>query len=169
MKNTIASVLALAAICIMLSSCSSLEFVNPQPVGVKTMKVVDESLLGTWIDNEGEEIIIGKEEITTPETVLKINQDYIVKSQNGRYYFNVGERGAWMVIIAEREGDVLRAWSFQIETEEQALELESITKATPIYDDEGSLTGYTVDPTAEEFEKLEKASFLEEMDPWTRK
>jgi hypothetical protein len=169
MKNTIASVFAFAAICVMFSSCSSLEFVNPQPVGVKTMKVIDESLLGTWIDNEGDEIIIGEKKIVTPETELIINQDYIVKSQNGRYYFNVGEKEAWMVIIVQLDGNVLRAWSFQIETEEQAAELESITSATPIYDDEGSLTGYIVDPTAEEFKKLEKASFLEEMDPWTRK
>lgn len=161
MKELLLYLVLWATIC----SCD-LAFEQPQPRNIEKEDIFPRTMQGIW-DSDGDELIISELTYDYSGGLFDMNghlsDSVILKYHKNSYYLNIKEydRNYWYVYVISIQDDN-NLQIYPLNTDDIDLEkLNEITNVKEIFEDNGELDYYLINPTIIEFETMQENMVLD--------
>ena len=154
---------------VFISSCVEVKFEQPQPAGIEAEKIFPADLQGTYIDENNDTLIIN--DVTykfgNKKTIFgggrELSENLILKKYNKYYFLSEKNDTTWNIIVIKLKSKKdLKIFMIDGENKEKIEELKKITTVKELFDNNGEINGYIINPDKKELKKmLRKKIFTE--------
>jgi len=158
---------------ISIGSCGpNIYFEQSQPINIEKESIFPKSLQGIYIDDKNDDFILIIDELTCEYRNKKVkgvdilgsfskkgqlSDSIILKNHEDHYFLNLKGDNEWYVIfISVQEGKKLTANFLDGENEDKVEKLKKITPVKEIFDINGDIDRFVINPTSIELEKMLK-------------
>ncbi len=159
----------------LISSCVEVIFEQAQPIETESVKTFPKTIQGKYIDDNNDTLIIEKISYRygNEKDIFHIKSqlsDNIILKIHGNYYFlNEKSDTLWNLIVLELQNDnKLLILTIFGDEQEKIEKLKKITNVKEVYDSDGEIDCYIVNPTKSELEKMLKKKVFTEFGVFKR-
>ena len=154
---------------VFISSCVEVKFEQPQPAGTEAEKVFPADLQGTYIDENNDTLIVN--DVTyrfgTGKTIFngggELSENLILKKYKKYYFLSEKNDSLWNIIVVKlKNKNDLKVFIIDGENKEKIEELKKITNVKEIFNSDGEIDSYIINPSKKELKRmLRKKIFTE--------
>lgn len=154
---------------LLISSCSEVRFSQPQPLNGKEVEKFPNEFIGKYLGSEGDTLVVTANCFHfADDEVKKLCSDRVMLKRKGDLHIisckevlmagERMERKGWEVLPFELIDDSLIVYFLNTTNEENSTStissLENILEVEKIFNAEGKIEYYYIDPSIKEFEKI---------------
>lgn len=165
----IKSIISIILSLILISSCAEIRLSQPHPLNVRELDEFPSLLTGQYVTSSGDTLEVKPNSFRFfTDNVMTLESDNMVLKMKGTmYYLSCKEynyydikinRKGWTVLPFNMSNDSLVVYFLNITNKEvgtQTIEkLEDIIEVKNIYNDEGKVEYYYIEPDEQQFEKM---------------
>lgn len=163
---------------LLLFGCSTVKFKEPQPVNVRLLKSFPKSLIGLYVDNDMDTLVVnhnffiyeGEEKyLVTSDLDLELD-DAVLKKYKGYYILSIKSEGLWDVVLINQKNENLHVSYINLGNNEEALirRLEKIVRVEKVIQEDSKTSEYIINPSKRDFKDIIEKNIFSEVQTFTR-
>lgn len=151
---------------LLFSSCTTVEFEKPQPIGISELKEFPNNLIGTYISKDIDTIIVTKNSCNFKNTNIIFNNktlssgDMVLKKYSIYYVLSIRNENLWEVFNVRISGNDMSVYYINLYNEKKSKEtidkLKKILVVKQKINSKGTTDYYYINPTLKEFDAMLK-------------
>lgn len=155
MAQTTFRLTLLALFTVLMASCVTISFDQPQPQRSQILENFPIEMIGAWIGDEGDSLVFSKTEFSTSEINASLDGMNILKVEEGMYFLNLKEEDYYMIFMGRlNSANELAVFWFDIDDEQTITNLKTVCPAEEFLDSDGDVERFHFSPSVEQFQEI---------------